>query len=224
MVGFVDFPYFLRNSRSGCFLFCLVSRFGKNSICGQNSRCQDSSLRPHTNQRPLTLHPTTLHSPFPPNHTWPTPPRTHLLHPPPHTHTLDEKFLHLCSRNIPLRVRADTREGVCLTGLGIPNLGAFPITASVSLTHLPCLFACFNEAVSCVYAFFSTCLSTCVASSAWFVFGFVFITTFFSLSSFPSNSIHIFGTVLLLYTWHCHMSVLLFCLHVYWICILRVCM
>jgi len=30
-----------------------------------------------------------------------------------------------------------------------------------------------------VYVFFFTCLSTCVASAAWFVFSFVFITTFF---------------------------------------------
>jgi len=36
-----------------------------------------------------------------------------------------------------------------------------------------------------VYTFFSTCLSTCVASPAWVVFGFVFITTFlFSCSLF----------------------------------------
>ena len=52
-----------------------------------NSR-QDNLLRPHTNKRPPTTHPTTLHSPCPPNHTLPTHPRTHLSHPPPHNHTL----------------------------------------------------------------------------------------------------------------------------------------
>jgi len=53
----------------------------------------------------------------------------------------------------PLRVCADTREGVCLAWVRIPNLGALlalTIIASVSLTHLPCLFACFYESVSCV--------------------------------------------------------------------------
>ena len=50
--------------------------------------------------------------------------------------------------------------------------------ASVSLTHLPCRFACFHESVSCVYAFFSTCLSTFVARAACFVFGSIFLTTF----------------------------------------------
>jgi hypothetical protein len=69
-----------------------------------NSPRQDSSLRPHTKQRPPTVHPTTLHSLFPPNHTLPTPPRTHLSHPLPHTHTLNKFFLHPCSPNIPLRV------------------------------------------------------------------------------------------------------------------------
>jgi len=34
--------------------------------------------------------------------------------------------------------------------VSIPNLGALPIVASVSLTHIPCLFACFYESVSCV--------------------------------------------------------------------------
>ena len=64
----------------------------------------------------------------------------------------------------------------------IPNLGALPRTASVSLTHIPSLLACFHESVSFVYPFFSICLSTCVASAASFVFGFVlhlFILLFF---------------------------------------------
>jgi len=43
---------------------------------------------------------------------------------------------------------------------------------------IPCLFARFYESVSCVYAFLSTSLSTCVASAAWFVFGSVFINIF----------------------------------------------
>jgi len=65
----------------------------------------------------------------------------------------------------------------------IPNPGALPIIASVSPQPIPCLFACFYESVSYVYDVFSTCLSSCVASAAWFVFGFVFIATSF-LSSF----------------------------------------
>ena len=100
---------------------------------------QDSSLRPHTNQRPPTVHPTTLLSPFPPKHTLPTPPRTHLSHLPPHPHTLNEIFLHVCYPNIPFRVCADTREGVCLTWVWIPNLGALPIIAYTHSLSI-CLF------------------------------------------------------------------------------------
>jgi len=66
----------------------------------------------------------------------------------------------------------------------IPNLGALYILASVSLTHVPCLFACFHESVSCVYAFFSTCCSTCVARAACFVFCSIFLTTFLLPCSF----------------------------------------
>jgi len=54
------------------------------------------------------------------------------------------------------------------------NLGALPKIASVSLTHLPCLFACFYEFVSCVYAVFSTC----VAHAACFVFCSISLTAF----------------------------------------------
>jgi len=56
----------------------------------------------------------------------------------------------------------------------MPNPGALPLLDLVSLTHIPCLFACFHESVSCVYAFFSTCLSTCVARAACFVFCSIF--------------------------------------------------
>ena len=66
----------------------------------------------------------------------------------------------------------------------MPNLGALPIIASVSFTHLPCLFACFYESVSCVYVFFSTCFSTCVARAACFGFCSVSKTTFFFSFSF----------------------------------------
>ena len=63
----------------------------------------------------------------------------------------------------------------------IPNPGALPIIASVSLAPIPCLFAYFYAYVSCVYAFFSICLYGCVASAACFVFGSVFIATFLFL-------------------------------------------
>jgi len=58
-----------------------------------------------------TSHPMTLHSPFPPNHTLPTHPCTHLSHPPAHTHTLppyglSDFFVQLCSRNILRRLFA----------------------------------------------------------------------------------------------------------------------
>ena len=63
----------------------------------------------------------------------------------------------------------------------IPNIGVLPIILSVSLTHVPCLYACFYECVSCGYAFFSTCLSICVSRAACFVLWSVFIITFFNL-------------------------------------------
>ena len=127
---------------------------------------------------PATTH-TSPHNTTLPLPTQPHPANSapHLSHPPPHTHPR-WKFSQPLFPNIPLRVCADTREGVCLTGVGIPNLGALPIIASFSRTHLPCLFACFYESVSCVYAVFSTCFASCVASAEWFMFGFVFITTF----------------------------------------------
>jgi len=76
----------------------------------------------------------------------------------------------------------------------IPNLGALPITSvsSGSLTHLPCLFACFYVSVSCVYAVFSTCLSPCFVRAACLVFGSVSITTFlFSVSFFYTFNRHL---------------------------------
>jgi len=70
--------------------------------------------------------------------------------------------------------------------------GSSPIIASVSLTHLPCLFVCFYECVLYVYAFLSTCLSPCVARAACCVFGSVSITTFlFSFSFFYTFNRHL---------------------------------
>jgi len=50
--------------------------------------------------------------------------------------TVPEIFL---SKKLPHGLTAAWR-----VGLRIPNLGALPIIASVSLTHIPCLCACFG--------------------------------------------------------------------------------
>jgi len=98
---------------------------------------------------------------------------------------------YTCS-SISSQSRAALLRAVSAFGVRIPNLGALPIIASVSLTHLPYLFACFYESVSCVYAFFSTCFSTCVARAACFEFGSVSITTFvFSFSFFYQFNRHL---------------------------------
>jgi len=97
------------------------------------------------------------------------PPSTTHSHPP---HGLSAKLIKVCSRNIPLRVCADTRDGVCLTWVWIANPGALPIIASVSPQPIPCLFACFYNSVWYVYTFFSNYLSACVVSAACFVFAF----------------------------------------------------
>jgi len=112
---FSGFLPFSSNSRSGWFLFCLVSSCGRNQIYGQ-TRCtktvrniwgHNSFLRPHTNQRPPKVHPTTLHSPLPANRSLSTPPRTNLSHPPPHNHTLHtawtKNVCSILSPNITLR-------------------------------------------------------------------------------------------------------------------------
>jgi len=119
----------------------------------------------------------------------------HLLHAPPrphtyrftHTtpvytttlrHTLTPSTLHISELDKIVFPRyssqsfTDTREGVYVTRVRIPNPGALPIIASVSPQPFPCLFACLYDSVSYVYTFFSTCLSACVARAACFVFGF----------------------------------------------------
>jgi len=110
------------------------------------------------------------------------------------TSWLQTFYTHLVySTQIPLRVLSATAKP--LSGhfqVWIPNLGALPIMASVSLTHLPFLCACFYESLSCVYAVFFTCLSPCVARAACLVFGSVSITTFlFSFSFFYTFNRHL---------------------------------
>ena len=92
------FPPFSRNCCSGWLLFC-------EGTLGSTPR-RFNSLGPNPNKRPLTVHPTTLDSSFPPNHTLPTHPRTHPSRPPPHNHTPHtelKNFCSICSPNIPLK-------------------------------------------------------------------------------------------------------------------------
>jgi len=140
----------------------------------------------HAQQRPHT---------YPSTHT--TPLHGTTLH-----HTLTPSTRHvseLCKIVFPKYSSQSHQQGRRIVGVQSVNPQPWRFTnnsLSVSM-HIPCLFACFYESVSCVYAFFSTCLSTCVASAARFVFSFVFITTFlFSVFFF---SIDTFVTVLLMY-------------------------
>jgi len=201
MVGFFGFSTIFREILV-LVAFCSVLSAGlaRTKFAAKTRRAKTplfahtrTSNHPHFTRQHYTplSHPTTPYQLRPA-------PTSRTLHP---THTLDENFLHLCFPNIPLRICVDTREGVCLTGVGIPNLGALPIIASFSLTHLPCLFACFYEPVSCVYAFFSTCLASCVASAEWFVFGFVFITTFLFSCFFSCDYSTYLWHGVLLYAW-----------------------
>jgi len=98
----------------------------------------------------------------------------------------------------------------------IPKLIALPIKASVSLSHLPCLFACFYESVSCVYVFFSTCLSTCVARAACLVFCSMFLTIFlFSFFLFYKFNSHLCHGAYCCTHNPAHMPILLCDLHLY---------
>ena len=95
-------------------------------------------------------------------------------HPATHTHTLHTACQRTWWNCVPgikiflsekvITLTEDTTCWMsCLTfRVWVPNPGALPIIVSVSLTHIPCLFVCFYESVSCVYVFLSTCCSTCV--------------------------------------------------------------
>ena len=207
------------------------------AILGLGTPRQDTSLSSHTNKRPSITYPLTPCHYTPPSHPTtpylliPRPPlATSTIHKPPFapftthshlSHGMSAQMLKLCSgsRNIPLKVvLALTEDITCVMSrlhfrVWIPNLGALPIIALVSLTHIPWVFARFSESVSYVYIFFSTCLSNCVASAAWFVFGFVFITTF--LFSF------FFSCTFNPYLWHGALVIrmpLLICLSSFSIC------
>jgi len=106
----------------------------------------------------------------------------------------------------------------CMSRVWMANLGCLPIIAWDSLTHIPCLFACFYESVLCVYAFFSTCLSSCVARAACFVFCSMFTTnfsfSFFRVFFYKFNRHLCHGAVAYWCTHSiAHMPVLLFLLH-----------
>jgi len=96
-------------------------------------------------------------------------------------------------------------------GVWIPNLGALPIIASVSLTHIPSVFACLHESVSCLYVFFSTCLSVCVTVACCVfrvLFHLHFRVTFFNFKIYiymtVVASVHI-SFFVLLYLFHQHL-------------------
>ena len=137
------------------------------------------------------LHATTLH---------------HTLHAP---HGMSAHLIRLF-RNVPLRVsHAHITESIpCRrSSVHVPSVNSQPWRFTNNSLGppqpIPCLFACFYESVLCVYAFFSTCLCTCVAIAAWFVFGFVFITTFMFSFIFLCEFNTFLMTVLLLYAWPC---------------------
>jgi len=128
-------------------------------------------------------HDTTLPLPTQPHPTYSSP------HPPlapstPHTHPPWNSCSLLFPKYSSQRL-TDTREGVCITRVWIPNLGALLIIASASLTHTPCLFACLYESMSCMYVFFFTWLSICVLRAACFMFCWIFIEIF-SISKLTS--------------------------------------
>jgi len=99
-------------------------------------------------------------------------------------------------------------------GVWIPHHGVLPIIASVSLTHIPSLFACFYESVSCVYTFFSTCMSICVARTACFVFCSIFVNTFlFSFFFFYRFNRHLCHVAYWCTHTLAHMPIFFSCLH-----------
>jgi len=141
----------------------------------RNSPREDTSLRPHTIMRPPTTHLTILCTPP----SYPTTP--YLLIPTPtsrtphHTITPSTQRERDFSSNCVPQIFLSEKLPHGLTaawhfGVWIPNLGALPTIASVSFTHNPSLFACLHESMSCVYVFFSTCLSIYVLCAACLVF------------------------------------------------------
>jgi len=122
-----------------------------------------------------------------------------------------KKINLMFSPHIPQRIGPTP---VSLFAVWIPNLGALQIIALVSLTHFPCLFAFICESVSCVYDFFSTRLSNCVARAACFVWCSVLITTFcFLFFFFHKLDRHLYHGAYWCTHNLAHMPILLFRLH-----------
>ena len=167
--SFVANSSFSRISRAGCS--CSLSCFQKK-IPGLATPRQDASLRSHTYKWPPITHPLTPRQYTPPSH--PTTPyllipagssRT-LQHTLPTSGTLHQTltfstwhksdFCDIISPKYSSQSFADTREGVCIFQVWIPNLGALPIKASISLTNIPCLFACmFCSLPACISRFYA---------------------------------------------------------------------
>jgi len=145
---------------------------------------QDTSLRPHTYKRLPITHP--LHPWHYTSTSHPTTP--YLLIPAPASRTSHPTTLYsyLLATSSTRRARifgsilfpkySSQREfyghpwGSLHYPSVNPHLGGLPIIASVSPSHIPSLFACLHESMSCVYVCFSTCLSICVLRAACLVF------------------------------------------------------
>ena len=116
----------------------------------------------------LGAHRYLLHAP-PRPHTYPSS-HTTLIPAPTLHHTLTPSTLHVSELDKIVFPKYSSQSILAQLTLSswywewIPNLGALTIIASVPLTPIPCLFACFYESVLCVYVFFSTCVSAWVAN------------------------------------------------------------
>jgi len=171
-------------------------RFGRTWICGQTAAPRHFTSPTHmqTTTHSSPSHPMTLQ---PPSH--PTTP--YLLIPAPTFRTLSghptitlndtpsiQRARIFFPSVFPKFYSQSTLTRVTPTWwyrVWIPDLGVLRIIAFVSLTHIPSLFACLHESVSCVYVFFSIYLSICILRAACLVFCSIFILPF-SISKYTS--------------------------------------
>ena len=176
--------------------FC---RFGGKSICGQAKAAPRHFISPTHKKATyhISPHDTTLPLPTQPHPAYssPHPPLASSTQQSHHPHSLKKKLFNrvpqkFLSEKLPHGLTAAWHFGVW-----IPNLGALPIIASVSLTHNPSLVACLHESMSCLHVFFSTDLSTCVLRAACLVSWNIIISPF-------SSSKHT-NIWMSLYTYYC---------------------